>query len=241
VRQHLPHRRPGPGAPRPGPAPGGLRVLFLGSSLTYNNDMPLLVQAFAGEVGKSVEVVTVAKGGFSFEDHCKRGAALSTLRKGPWSYVVMQQGPSTLTASRRNMREWARRLADPIREAGARPALYMVWPAEDRLAFFDEVRTSYQLTAEDIDGMMIPAGEAWRAAWRRDPNVPLYRKDREHPSPTGSFLAALSIFGMLFSRSPVGLPARVRLRNGTFAQVPPGLAKLLQESAAEANEQFGKR
>ena len=218
-----------------------MRVLFLGSSLTYNNDMPLLVQAFAREAGQGVDVVTVAKGGFSFEDHCKRGAALSTLRKGPWTWVVMQQGPSTLPASRRNMREWARRLAEPIRKAGARPALYMVWPPEERLAFFDEVRASYQLTAEDIDGMLIPAGEAWRAAWRRDPNVPLYRRDREHPSPTGSFLAALSIFGMLFSRSPVGLPARVRLSNGAFAQVPPDLAKLLQGSAAEANEQYGRR
>lgn len=235
-----PHSRPGPGAPRPGLAPG-LRVLFLGSSFTYNNDMPLLVQAFAREVGRSVDVVTVAKGGFSFEDHCKRGAALSTLRTGPWSFVVMQQGPSTLPASRRNMREWARRLADPIRQAGARPALYMVWPSEDRLAYFDEVRTSYQLTAEDIDGMMIPAGEAWRAAWRRDPGVPLYRRDREHPSPTGSYLVALSIFGMLLGRSPVGLPASVRLSNGSVAQVPPALAKLLQESAEEANERFGRR
>lgn len=240
MRQHLPQRRPGPGAPRPGSAPG-LRVLFLGSSLTYNNDMPLLVQALAREAGQSLEVATVARGGFSFEDHCKRGAALSTLRQGPWSFVVMQQGPSTLPASRRNMREWARRLADPIRQAGARPALYMVWPSEERLAYFDEVRTSYLLTAEDIDGMMIPAGEAWRAAWRRDPNVPLYRRDREHPSPTGSFLVALSIFGMLCSRSPLGLPASVRLSNGTVAQVPPSLAKLLQESAAEANEQYGRR
>ncbi len=216
-------------------------MLFLGSSLTYANDMPLLVQAFAREVGKSVEVATVAKGGFSFEDHCNRGAALSTIRKGSWSFVVMQQGPSTLPASRRNIREWARRLAEPIRQAGARPALYMVWPAENRLAWFDEVRTSYQLTAEDVNGMLIPAGEAWRAAWRRDPGIPLYRKDREHPSPTGSFLVALSVFGMLLSRSPVGLPARVRLANGSFAEVPPERAKLLQEAAAEANEQFGKR
>ena len=238
MRPHL--RRPGPGASPPGSAPGGLRVLFLGSSLTYNNDMPLLVQAFAREAGKSVEVVTVAKGGFSFEDHCKRGAALSTLRKGPWNFVVMQQGPSTLTASRRNMREWARRLAEPIRQAGARPALYMVWPAENRLAYLDEVRISYQLTAEDIDGMMIPAGEAWRAAWRRDPDIPLYRRDREHPSPTGSYLVALSIFGMLLGRSPVGLPARVRLSNGNFAQVAPALATLLQESAEEANQQYGR-
>ncbi|HWN42374.1 MAG TPA: SGNH/GDSL hydrolase family protein [Thermoanaerobaculia bacterium] len=240
MREHLPQSRPGPGAPRPGSAPD-LRVLFLGSSLTYNNDLPLLVQAFARAVGKNVEVATVAKGGFSFEDHCKRGAALSTLRKNAWNYVVMQQGPSTLPASRRNMREWARRLVEPIRQAGARPALYMVWPGEDRLAYFDEVRISYQLTAEDIDGMMIPAGEAWRAAWRRDPDIPLYRRDREHPSPTGSFLVALSIFGMLLSRSPVGLPARVQLPNGAVAQVPPPLATLLQESAGEANQAYGRR
>ena len=218
-----------------------MRVLFLGSSFTYNNDMPLLVQAFAHEAGQSLEVVTVAKGGFSFEDHCKRGAALSTLRKGPWSYVVLQQGASTLPASRRNMLEWVRKLAAPIRQAGARPALYMVWPSEDRRAYFDDARTSYTLAAEAVDGMLIPAGEAWRAAWRRDPNVQLYRRDREHPSPTGSFLVALSIFGMLFDRSPVGLPARVRLSNGNFVQVPPQLAKLLQESAEEANQTYGRR
>lgn len=240
MRVRVPQPRPRPGPPRPGPG-AGLRVLFLGSSFTYANDMPLLVQAFAREVGKSIDVETVAKGGFSFEDHCNKGAALSTIRKGGFSFVVMQQGASTLASSRRNMLEWGRKLAGHIRESGARPALSMAWPAEDRLAYFDDCRTSYEMTAEAVDGMMIPAGEAWRAAWRRDPNTPLYRKDREHPSPTGSYLVALSIFGMLLSRSPVGLPARVRLRNGTFAQVPPGLATLLQESAAEANETYGRR
>jgi hypothetical protein len=33
----------------------------------------------------------------------------------------------------------------------------------------------------------------------------------------------------------------VRLSNGTFAQVPPGLVTILQESAAEANETYGRR
>jgi hypothetical protein len=238
VREHLPHRRPGPS--RPGSAPG-LRVLFVGCSLTYASDIPLVVQAFARAVGERVEVATVVKGGASLVDHWKRGAAVDRIREGGWNFVVLQQGPSSLPENRAVLREYARRFAEPIRKAGARPALYMVWPTADRLAFFDEVRTSYALAAEDLDGVLIPAGEAWRAAWRRDPDVPLFRKDGLHPSPTGSFLVALSAFGMLCNRSPVGLPARVRLANGSFAQVPPGLAKLLQESAAEANEQFGKR
>lgn len=238
MREHLPHRRPRPGSSRPGPAPGP-RALFLGSSFTYANDMPLLVQAFARAVGETLDVATLARGGASLEDHWKRDG-VAKIRDGRWSFVVLQQGPSSLADSRENLREYTRKLAGPIRQAGARPALFMVWPTADRLAWFDEVRTSYELAAQDVDGMLIPAGEAWRAAWRRDPDVPLFRKDGAHPSPTGSFLVALSIFGMLCSRSPVGLPARVRLANGSFAQVPPGLAKLLQESAAEANEQFGK-
>jgi hypothetical protein len=143
--------------------------------------------------------------------------------------------------NRENMREYTRKFAEPIHQAGGRPALYMVWPSADRLAYFDEVRKSYTLAAEDVGGMLIPAGEAWRAAWRRDPNLSLLKRDGVHPTPMGSFTIALSIFGMLFSRSPAGLPARVRLRHGAFAQVTPALAPLLQEAAAEANDQFGMR
>lgn len=215
-------------------------MLFIGSSFTYANDMPFTVQAFARAAGAALDVATVAKGGASLEDHWNHGGALSRIREG-WDFVVLQQGPSSLAESRANMREYTRRFADPIRKAGARPALFMIWPSRERLAWFDEVRTSYALAAEDVGGMLIPAGEAWRGVWRRDPNVQLFRRDGVHPSPAGSFTVALSMFSMLLDRSPAGLPARVRQRNGTVAQVAPALAALLHEAVAEANQQFGKR
>ena len=114
----------------------------------------------------------------------------------------------------------------------------MVWPSSDRLGWFDAVRDNYTQAAEDADAMLIPAGEAWRAAWRRDGGFAFYSRDGLHPTPAGSYLAALSIFGMLFDRSPVGLPTRINVRG---AQVPPAQATLLQQAAAEANEQYGKR
>jgi hypothetical protein len=183
----------------------------------------------------------IARGGASLEDQWNRGEALRRLRGERWDFVVLQQGPSSLPESRENLRDYTRRLAEPIRKAGARPALYMVWPSADRLAFFDAVRESYTLAAEDVDGMLIPAGEAWREVWRRDPKVALLRRDGVHPTPAGSFTVALSIFGMLCGRSPVGLPARVRLANGSHAQLAPELTPLLQEAAAEANERYGRR
>lgn len=238
----LPQRRPRQGSFPSGPAPaGGLRVLFLGSSLTYANDMPHLVAALGRAVGRTIDVAVIARGGASLEDQWSRGEALRRIRGERWDFVVLQQGPSSLPESRENLRDYTRRLAEPIQKAGARPALYMVWPSADRLAWFDAVRDSYTLAAEDVGGMLIPAGEAWREVWRRDPKVALFRKDGVHPSPTGSFTVALSVFGMLCGRSPVGLPSRVRLANGSHAQIATELAPLLQEAAAEANERYGRR
>ena len=218
-----------------------MRVLFLGSSLTYANDMPGIVQALAGAVGETLEVATVARGGACLEDHWRDGGALRAIEQGGWDVVALQQGPSSTPENRQHLRQWTRRFAAPVRQAGARPALYMVWPGPDRRGWFDAVRDSYRLAAEDVEGMLFPAGEALRTAGLRDPKARLFRRDGVHPSPTGSFTIALSIFGILYRRSPVGLPGRVRLRGGAVAQVPPALAPLLQQAAAEANERLGRQ
>ena len=88
------------------------RVLFVGCSLTYANDMPLIVQAFARSVGQTLEVATAVKGGASLEDHWKRGGALTRIKEGGWNVVVLQQGPSSLSESR----------ASQMRAAGTRGA-----------------------------------------------------------------------------------------------------------------------
>jgi len=239
--RHRPGRAPAVKEPAPPPDPSkGRRVLFIGNSLTYANDLPWMVQALAKSIGQTLEVAMVAFGGANLEDHWNQGEAPRRIAEGGWNVVVMQQGPSSVPANRENMREYARRFAERIEKVGARPALYMVWPDSSRLAFFDQVRESYTLAAADVGGMLFPAGEAWRAAWRRDPKAPLYRRDGLHPSPTGSYAAALSIFGVLYGRPLQGLPASLRLRKGSAVQVPPPLAKVLQEAATEANENFGR-
>jgi len=225
--------RPIPGAP--------LRVLFIGNSLTYSNDLPLIVEALAKAGRQNIYVDSVTFGGFSLDDHWSNGEAPNAISSEKWDVVVLQHGPSTLPASRVELRNSAKKFDKIIRQAGARPALYMVWPELERSAFFDAVRESYSLAASDVDGIFIPAGEAWRAAWRRDPKAPLYSNDDFHPSAAGSYAAALSIYGMLFGRELKGLPAFIELSNGRFIRVQPALAKLLQEAATEANKTYGRR
>jgi hypothetical protein len=188
---------PAPGAPGP-----GLSLLFIGNSLTETNGLPATVEALGRTAGVALRCVAVTRGGFSLEDHWNDGEARRAIARGGWSHVVLQQGPSALPESRVLLDEYARRFDVEIRRAGARPALFMVWPSADRSGDFEGVSRSYTEAATLVDGLLFPAGDAWRAAWRRDPGLALYGPDGFHPSRLGSALAALVIFNRLTDRIP---------------------------------------
>ena len=207
-----------------GPPP--LRVLFVGNSLTATNDLPGMVAAL-GKASRfrDVEVRTLAPGGWSLEDHWRLGEAPRVLASQHWDAIVLQQGPSALPESQVNLRTWATRIAAEARERGTRPALFTVWPESYRFAVFPDVLASYRNAARAARAELFPAGDAWRAAWRRDPKLPLYGPDGFHPSRLGSYLAAVVIYAGLVKASPVGLP---RL------WVSAKRARVLQAAAAEA-------
>ena len=224
------------------PDPADLRVLFVGNSLTYQNDLPDIVEAIAETAGEgpTVEVRMVAFPNLSLEDHWNRGDALDAIDEGGWDVVVLQQGPSTLPESRAHLVEWSGRFAERIRAVGGRPALYSVWPPRAQPNGFDLVRDSYDEAAEAVDGILMPAGEAWREAWEVDPDLPLYASDDFHPSVLGSVTAAYVIWQRLTGRSPVGLPPLIE--GGASVRIDLGAerAGLLQDAAAEANARFGR-
>ncbi len=215
------------------PAPAGDRVLFVGNSLTEGNDLPLMVEALARAGGRPFAVEAITYGGVSLEDHWSRGTQDRIAGAG-FRFVVLQQGPSALAESRANLREWTRRFDTVIRQAGGRSALYMVWPDSYRPQAFPDVRAAYRLAAEDVEGILLPAGDAWLAAWRSEPGLGLYGSDGFHPTVLGSYLAALAIYGGLTGTSPVGLPSRLQLRNGRRVEVTAREAAVAQAAAAEA-------
>ena len=214
--------------------PDAKRVLFVGNSLTYVNDLPGMVQALAEAAGEPLYVESVARPDHGLEEHWLGGPARPAIRHGGWDVVVLQQGPSALPESRAVLLDYARRFAGEIRAAGAAPALYAVWPSAARSGDWDRVGESYRLAAGEVDGLLFPAGEAWRAAWARDATLPLYGPDGFHPSVAGTYAAALAVVAGLTGRSPVGLPAELRLRSGARVALPPATADLLQRAAEEA-------
>lgn len=222
------------------PIPVGKAVLFIGNSLTYYNDMPFMIDEFAKADGQErLGIGSMLVGGYSLEDHWNDGRARAEILNLRWDVVVLQQGPSSTAENQAHLLEWAGRFAEVVRAVDARPALYMVWPEADRQDAFDAVSESYRDAAAAVDGLIFPVGEAWRAAWQRDPTAALYGADGFHPTVAGSYLAALVMYQQLYDRSPIGLPSTLTL---PFARVSvdPTLARVLQEAAAEANARFAR-
>jgi hypothetical protein len=189
-------------------APSGKaqRILFVGDSLTSATDIPARLEKLANAMGKNVTADSVTFNGYSLEDHWRDGRALAAIRKG-WDVVVVQQATSSHTDGREQLIEYARRFDREIRAAGAKPALYMVWPASDRPKDFPAVIESCRAAARATDSVLLPAGEAWLRVLSKDRRARLYR-DSIHPSSLGSDLTVLTIYLALFPAGPTEFDER---------------------------------
>jgi len=217
------------------------RILFVGNSLTAANNMPQMIQALIDSThSRRFEVHVVMQPGASLDDQWDSGEAARTIQSGKWNIVILQQGPSALPESRVVLVNATRKFARVIRESGATPALYMVWPAAIRLADFDAVRESYVLAARSVEGIFFPAGEAWRAAWRKNSKLALYGPDGFHPTIEGSYLAAIVIASMITDRSAHSLSPTIQFKD-SIVKIDPSDAAVLQDAADEAIRNFGHK
>ncbi len=186
-------------APIPSDEPS---VLFVGNSLTERHDLPGRVRTLAAETGLRVHVAAVTRDGASLADHWDAGQVQRTIASRRWSFVVLQQGPSTLPASRAELVRSARQYAQAIRAVGGQPALLMVWPLPGQTT--QAVAASYRAAAEATGATLIPAGEEWARARGRDRRLVLTEADGFHPSEAGTEIAARAVVRALWDRPVAG-------------------------------------
>lgn len=222
-------------AAEPAPDPT-LRILFIGNSLTYANDLPGLVVTLArSDPSRDVVISSVAYGDYSLEDHWNRGDAQRAIAGARWDFVVLQQGPSALPESRALLVDYVTRFAGQIRKIGGRPAIYMVWPPMGREPEWDAVSESYAAAAQAVHGLLLPAGEALRTVRAHAPALALFESDQFHPSPAGSYGVALVIYARAAGVSPVGLTQRAG-----GSSLPPATVAALEAGAAQAIDALGE-
>ena len=209
-----------------------LRVLFIGNSLTYANNLPEVISKIAKAAKQpKFSYKMIAYPNYSLEDHWIGREAEKTLLKEKWDFVVMQQGPSGSVAGRKMLIEYSRKFAALIRQNGGKPAFYAVWTSAFRLKDFTEIIKSYQLAAKLTGGVLFPVSKAWQNILKNYPQIKLYSSDKFHPGEAGTYLAALVIFRGIYGKTLIGLPNQIRIDFDTVISVSKKEAKILQETA----------
>lgn len=205
------------------------RLLFVGNSLTYTNDLPGTLASIAASVGDDVTVASATGPNLALIDHLTGATdAAGRIRTGRWDYVILQQGPTTIGMCRDSLVLWTRMFDSLARRAGAHTALLMPWPRASEPEQFALVRESFALAARTVDGLFIPAGDAWRRALDAGPVIGIYGPDGYHPSPRGTWLAALATYERLFGRD-----ARTIVPPASLG-LSPADARVLGNAAHEA-------
>jgi hypothetical protein len=176
-----------------------VKILFIGNSLTYTNDLPALVANEAKKRKIVIKTEMIAYPNYALEDHWNDGKIQVLIEKGGFDYVVVQQGPSSQAEGREMLFSYGLKIATICKKANTRLAFFMVWPAKANLHTFDGVIANYKDAAVKSEAILCPVGEAWKKYIETTADFSYYGDDGFHPSLKGSEVAAQIIADKLLS------------------------------------------
>ncbi len=197
------------------------KVLFLGNSFTFANDLPEIFKQLAMKGGKKVYVESNTPGGYTLSGHSQNQASLQLINSTNWDYVVLQeqsQIPSWIPDRDTLMYPFAIILDSLIHvnHLCTKTMFFMTWahkngdlglPAgsDTYEAMQQRLRSGYMQIADSLDAEVTPAGWVWRHVRQNYPSVELYSSDNYHPALEGTYLAACSFYAMIFQQNPFGI------------------------------------
>jgi hypothetical protein len=199
------------------PFAGCTRVLFIGDSYTYVNDLPTTFADLAWASGRRVDAVTLATGGESLAGHVADTATASTINSQARNTVVLQdqsEDPAVASYRQSEMDPAVTQLAQMIRNHGAQPLLFLTWGHEtgwsdaglDSYASMQAaVDQGYLGIAAALTIPIAPVGDAWQTVVATQVNPQLWQGDGVHPTTEGTYLAACVFYASIFDQTPVGL------------------------------------
>lgn len=200
-----------------------IRVLFVGNSYTYVNDLPGWVTRIALSSGRppAIETDSITAGGATLQDHWSAPATVARVGDGTWDYVVLQGQSVEPLLDPATFHAYAQQLADTASQAGAGPVFFETWARQEGNEIYDYpfsggtpsamqqgLHDAYLLAAQNAGGVMAPAGDAWSVVLAQYPAMTLHAADGSHPTEAGTYLAACVFYATLTGQSPLGVQDR---------------------------------
>jgi hypothetical protein len=196
----------------------GIRVLFVGNTLTSDNGMTEMLRKLAEGDPQSVPPifpVQYARRGSTLLDAEDDSRLLRLIPRERWNYVILQE--HSQVASRPGYREGrmfpAAAALDMLTELSrSQTLLFMTGayedgdqdnvPGDSYEAMQARIEQGYTELGSRIRNSVVPVGIAWRRALEREPGLDLWADDGRRPSEAGSYLTACVFYAFLESRPP---------------------------------------
>jgi len=200
------------------------KVLFIGNSYTYTNNMPAIFQSIAAAYGDTVIFDQSDPGGYTMAQHCTNTTTIAKIFSQQWDIVVIQDQselPSFPPAEVDTevypyahkldsmvhandtctqtmfMMTWGHANGDPA-NCTAYPVICTYDGMQERL------RESYLQMGIDNHADVAPAGMAFKVMMDSAYAPWLYSSDSSHPIVAGSYLEACVLYSSIFHKSTLG-------------------------------------
>ena len=173
-----------------------MKILFIGNSHTYMNDMPQLVREMMEAVtNESCEVVMLAYSGRPLKWHMEEEyfSVRFNLLYGGYDYCVIQEQAHPM-APEEDTEKYTARIIGLCREVHTIPVIFETWAEKAKPENQNEMNRRYRKIASEQQAKLAPIGEVWEKVLAElNPDSDLYFRDGEHASPAGDYLAAMVI------------------------------------------------
>lgn len=201
------------------------KVLWIGNSYIYTNNLPLVFQNLALSGGDTVVFDQNTPGGTTLSAHYSNATTLQKIAQPGWDYVVIQaqsQEPSfPPTQVYEQTLPYAQLLDSLVHEANpcAKTVFFMTWGRKfgdtqncanyPPLCTYEgmtlRLRWGYKEMADTTHAIIAPVGMAWKAVREANPDLELYSPDNSHPALAGTYLSACVFYNTIFRKNSAGL------------------------------------
>lgn len=190
------------------------RILFVGNSLTYYNDMPQLFKSIAEEKGHRVEVQAHTVGGAGLATLLPSEEVLRLVQDGRWDKVVLQPGTGESAGQSLSTAATAQvinRFVETLHATSPDAKVYLYEipygiPPGTGNGDYDYYLMAQGIILDSVRNIarlvgvpFAPAGECFREHYATHHDLMLHPVYNEiHPNLAGSYLVACAIFETLF-------------------------------------------
>lgn len=194
------------------------KVLFLGNSYTYVNNLPQMVHDVAVSAGDTLIFDSHTPGGYQLINHFQDPVSQNKIMAGGWDFTVLQGQSQEPVLQMNQFYNGANSLYNFIKQHNPCAVVmpYMTWgrkngdagncaqwPVMCTYQSMDSVlRVRYLDITAALNTETAPVSAVWKYIRQYHPAIELYQPDESHPSLAGTYAAACCFYAAIFKKNP---------------------------------------